>query len=220
MKRTYVIAEAGVNHNGSLDRALELIEAAAAAGADSVKFQTFKSEKVISRHARKAEYQTRTTGAEESQLDMVRKLELGEDAHRKLIEHCKLHGIQFLSTPFDLESVDLLTRNLDVARLKIPSGEITNGPLLLKAALSGRSIIPSTGMSTLDEIETALGVLAFGYVEGASAKPSLEAFRKSFASAAGQAALKLGRQADAARVRSSKARIREINASIPARLAL
>src|SRR5690242_8320805 len=115
--RVFVIAEAGVNHNGSVDLALELVEAAAAAGADAVKFQTFRSEAEISRHARKAQYQIANTGATESQLEMVRKLELGEREHAALIERCRLRNIQFLSTPFDLGSVHLLTERFGLSRI-------------------------------------------------------------------------------------------------------
>lgn len=174
-----IIAEAGVNHNGSLDRALQLIDVAAAAGADVVKFQTFKSEAVISRFATKAAYQVKTTGGEESQLEMVKKLELDAAAHRALVEHCAKRSIQFLSTPFDSESLEFLVEQLDIQKIKIPSGEITNGPLLLKAARTGRPVILSTGMCTLGEIETALGVLSFGYLRG-SDSPSLAAFERAY----------------------------------------
>jgi N-acetylneuraminate synthase len=186
--RTYVIAEAGVNHNGSLEMACKLIDAAAEAGADAVKFQTFKAENLVSLSAPKAEYQKRTTAVEESQFDMIRKLELDEASHRHLIEHCNARSIQFLSTPFDFESVDLLARTFDLPFLKIPSGEITNGPLLLYITQTGKPVILSTGMSTLDEVEQALGVLAFGYLNEGT--PSLTAFRDAFTSEAGQAALK------------------------------
>jgi len=147
--RVFIVAEAGVNHNGSLDRALRLIDEAARAGADAVKFQTFRSEKVISRGAVKAEYQTKNTGSNESQLDMVRKLELGHADHRKLVAHCRRAGILFRSTPFDVESLRFLARGLRVPQLKIPSGEITNAPLLLEFALAGLPLVLSTGMSTL-----------------------------------------------------------------------
>lgn len=186
--RVYIIAEAGVNHNGSLALAKQLVDVAAKAEADVVKFQTFHAEKVISKSAPKALYQTKTTDKSESQLEMVKKLELDEAAHLALIEHCRRRGIQFLSTPFDLDSVDLLANTLDLPRLKIPSGEITNGPLLLKAASTGKPVILSTGMSTLGEIETALGVLAYGYTQKAST-PSLAAFQKAYYSEKGQRAL-------------------------------
>jgi len=186
---TQIIAEAGVNHNGSLERALALIDAAAEAGADVVKFQTFKSGAVISRFAVKAEYQVKSTGGDESQLEMVKKLELDEAAHRKLVAYCNKRSIQFLSTPFDLSSVEFLVKELEISRIKISSGEITNGPLLLKAAQSGKPIILSTGMSTLGEIETALGVLAFGYAKAIS-PPSLQAFGEAYGSDAGHKVLR------------------------------
>ena len=187
--RAYLIAEAGVNHNGSLDRALALIDAAVAAGADSVKFQTFKAEAVISRHAVKAEYQIQTTGAGETQLEMAKKLELDSEAHKILFEHCRKRSIQFLSTPFDLGSIDFLADHLDVPILKIPSGEVTNAPFLLKIARTGKPLIFSTGMSTLEEVRLALGVLAFGYTKPAGAKPSPEAFDSAYRSAEGQTVL-------------------------------
>jgi len=170
----FVIAEAGVNHNGSLDLARQLIDAAATAGADAVKFQTFRSEAVISRFAVKAQYQIANTGADESQLDMVRKLEFGAAEHAALIEHCRSRDIVFLSTPFDLESVVLLTREFNLPRLKIPSGEITNLPLLLAVGRAGKPIIMSTGMAELDEIETALSVLAFAFTAAPDERPSTE----------------------------------------------
>jgi N-acetylneuraminate synthase len=183
--RVFVIAEAGVNHNGSLEQALKLIEAAAQAGADAVKFQTFKSEAVISRYASKAEYQARNTGDSESQLEMVKKLELGLSAHEQLLARCRTSGILFLSTPFDLSSIDMLVNVLGVQRIKIGSGEITNAPLLLNIAQSGLPAILSTGMSTLGDIEEALGVLTFGYLHLGLA-PSIDRFRQAFRSVDGQ----------------------------------
>lgn len=185
--QTYIIAEAGVNHNGSLEMAKKLVQVAAEAGADAVKFQTFKADALVSRSAPKAEYQTRTTGAFESLHEMIRKLELDEAAHEALIGECGLCGIAFLSTPFDLESVDLLAGRFDLPCLKIPSGDITNAPLLLRVARTGKPVILSTGMSTLGEIEDALGVLAFGYL--GSGNPSLASFRQAYCSVEGQAAL-------------------------------
>lgn len=187
-KKTYIIAEAGVNHNGCLEMAKQLIEVAVEAGADAVKFQTFKSEKLVSRNAPKAAYQTKTTYSGESQLEMIKKLELSETDHKRLIEHCQRQGVQFLSTPFDLESVDLLAYTFALSRLKLPSGEITNAPLLLKASRTGKPIILSTGMSILGEIEIALGVLAFGYAQP-EREPSLAAFQEAYYSETGQNAL-------------------------------
>ena len=158
MARTFIIAEAGVNHNGSLDLAIQLIDAAKASGADAVKFQTFRASLLATRSAHKAAYQDRTTAKEESQLEMLRRLELDEEAHKGLIKHCNEVGIQFLSSPFDFESADLLeTMNLPI--FKVPSGEITNIPFLQHIARKGKPIILSTGMSTLGEVEEAVGVL-------------------------------------------------------------
>jgi N-acetylneuraminate synthase len=185
----HIIAEAGVNHNGRIEMAKQLIDVAAEAGADAVKFQTFKAEKVISRCAAKAEYQKKTTNETESQLDMVKKLELDEQAHYSLIEYCRLRNVQFLSTPFDFDSIDLLAKTLNLPCLKIGSGEITNGPFLLQAARTGKSVILSTGMSTLGEVEEALGVLAFGYMRSAE-KASKKSFRVAFQTVEGQQALK------------------------------
>lgn len=159
MKKVYIIAEAGVNHNGDIDIAKKLIDAAAAAGADAVKFQTFKAELVISKNAKKAEYQAQNTGNEsETQLEMVKKLELDEKAHDELIAYAKAKNIEFLSTPFDLPSVDLLVRK-GLKTIKIPSGEITNLPYLEKIGALGLKVILSTGMASLGEIEKALNVL-------------------------------------------------------------
>jgi len=185
-----VIAEAGVNHNGSMDLAKQLIDVAAAAGADAVKFQTFRSEAVISRSAKKAEYQTANTGTDESQLEMVRKLELSVAQHRTLIEHARSRGIRFLSTPFDIESLHVLSEEFQLPLLKIPSGEITNLPLLLAAGRSGRSLIVSTGMATLGEIEQALAVLAFGMTTAEHERPTAAARQHAFISAQGQRLLK------------------------------
>ena len=157
-KKTFIIAEAGVNHNGSLELARKLIDVAAEAGADAVKFQTFKAEKIISKYAQKAEYQKRSTDASESQLDMVRKLEMDEAAHKELLAYSRSRGVQFLSSPFDLESIDLLN-DLGLEIFKIPSGEITNLPYLRKIGALKKEVILSTGMADLGEIEDALDVL-------------------------------------------------------------
>jgi N-acetylneuraminate synthase len=188
-KRVCIIAEAGVNHNGSLDRALELVDVAADAGADIVKFQTFKAEASLSRFAHKCAYQIKNTGNNESQLEMVKKLELDENAHRRILEHCKTRSILFMATPFDHQSVDFLVKELKVSQLKIASGEITNAPLLLKAAQSNLPILLSTGMSSLGDIEMALGVLAFGYLNPTK-QPSIISFIEAFFSSAGQNVLK------------------------------
>jgi N-acetylneuraminate synthase len=183
-----VIAEAGVNHNGSLELAQKLIDAAAAAGADVVKFQTFRADAVASARAPKARYQAATTDAAESQLEMLRRLQLSEADHRQLIERARGRGIQILSTPFDLPSLRMLTERFGFPVIKVPSGEITNGPFLFEVARTGRRVILSTGMSTLAEVEAALGVLAFGYVAGTASDsaPGQEAFAAAFASGEGQ----------------------------------
>ena len=156
--RTFVIAEAGVNHNGSLKMARELVEKAKMAGADAIKFQTFKADKLVSRNAGKADYQKKTTPSKESQYDMIRRLELGPQDHQDIIRHCTRKKITFLSSPFDEESVDLLD-SLGVTCFKIPSGEITNFPFLEHVAKKGKPIILSTGMSNLAEIQEALDVI-------------------------------------------------------------
>jgi N,N'-diacetyllegionaminate synthase len=154
----FIIAEAGVNHNGSFELAKKLVDAAADAKADAVKFQTFKAENVISKFAEKAEYQKQTTGSNESQLDMVKKLEFSFDTFIKLKEYCTSKDIMFFSTPFDMESVEFL-KTLNMGIWKIPSGEITNLPYLQRIASFNEEIIFSTGMATMKEIATALEVL-------------------------------------------------------------
>jgi len=151
----FIIAEAGVNHNGSLDLARRLVDAAKAAGADAVKFQTFRAEALVVRSAHKAEYQRRITDAKESQFDMLKRLELDAPAHADLMAHCREIGIIFLSSPFDDQSADMLDA-MGVERFKLGSGELTNLPLLGHVAAKRKPIIMSTGMATLDEVATAL----------------------------------------------------------------
>lgn len=158
MKHVFIIAEAGVNHNGSIDLAEKLIDAAAEAGADAVKFQTFKAEKMISIYAEQAEYQKKNTGTQESQLEMIQKLELPFEQHQHLIDRCRQKGILFLSTPFDLASIDFLI-SLGLPLLKIPSGEITNLPYLRKINQSRKPVILSTGMASMAEVSAALKIL-------------------------------------------------------------
>jgi N,N'-diacetyllegionaminate synthase len=155
---TLVIAEAGVNHNGDLDLAKQLIDAAAQAGADLVKFQTFSADRIVVRKAAKADYQAQTTDKEESQYDMLRRLELSADMHKALIAHCAERKIGFFSTPFDIESVDLLV-SLGQELFKIPSGELTNLPYVRHIGRLGKTVILSTGMATLGEVEAAIDVL-------------------------------------------------------------
>lgn len=153
--KTFIIAEAGVNHNGSMEIARRLIDEAKAAGSDAIKFQTFKARKLVSRKADKAPYQKETTSRDESQYDMLKRLELGEQEHFDLISLCKEKGIIFLSSPFDEESADLLEK-IGVNMFKIPSGEITNLPFLQHIARKNKPLIMSTGMATLEEVEEAL----------------------------------------------------------------
>lgn len=187
IKNTFIIAEAGVNHNGSLDTALQLIDVAVAAGADAVKFQTFNTQALVTRTANKADYQKQATDAVESQFEMLQKLELKQAWHQQLRDYCQTQGIVFLSTAFDTESLAFLVDEIGVDRLKIASGEITNGPFLLAHAQTGKPIILSTGMASLGEVETAMGVLAFGYLGWND--PSLNRFQEAYASPEGQSLL-------------------------------
>ena len=184
--RTCIIAEAGVNHNGSPDIAHQLVDAAANAGADVIKFQTFRAEKLVTRQAQKAAYQERLTGAGQSQFDMLKALELSESAHRELMHHCAERGVEFMSSPFDSESLAFLVA-LGVQRIKLGSGELTNAPLLLAAARTGLPLILSTGMSHLTDVEAALSVLAFGYGQTSAARPSRAAFDEAWADASSRA---------------------------------
>lgn len=154
----FIIAEGGVNHDGNLERALQLVDAARSAGADAIKFQTFNADKLVSRDAPKAAYQREYTGAAESQLEMLQRLELSDKDHRLLAAHCAECGITFLSTPFDEDSVDFLI-SLGVPALKIGSGDLTNLPLLHHAARKGIPMILSTGMATMEEVDAAARVL-------------------------------------------------------------
>ncbi|NPV42752.1 MAG: N-acetylneuraminate synthase [Firmicutes bacterium] len=158
MQRVFIIAEAGINHNGDIEIAKKLVDVASEAGADAVKFQSFKAEKLVSRNAKKAEYQKNTTDKSESPLDMLKRLELDFKNHKELISYCGKRNIIFLSSPFDLESIDLLNK-LGVEIFKIPSGEINNLPYLRKIGKLKKKVILSTGMSTLDEIKDALDIL-------------------------------------------------------------
>lgn len=158
MNKTLIIAEAGVNHNGNLDFAKKLVDAAKFAGADIIKFQTFISKNVVSKNAKKAEYQKKNQNKEESQLEMVKKLELSFEEFTKLHEYCKIKNIKFMSTAFDFESIEFLY-NLGMDTWKIPSGEITNLPYLIKIAKLNKPVILSTGMSTMEDIRSAIQAL-------------------------------------------------------------
>lgn len=190
MERVEIIAEAGVNHNGSVQLGKELIDAAAAAGCDVVKFQTYKAELSIAPTARKARYQLNSTDAAEGQLEMSRKLELSTGETAELAEHARGANIAFASSPFDAPSADFLVNEVGVPFVKVPSGEITNAPLLLHLARLGSRLYMSTGMSTLADVEDALAVLAFGYARAPVASPGSVAFRKAYVSQAGQNALR------------------------------
>ncbi|TKF23478.1 N-acetylneuraminate synthase [Vibrio genomosp. F6] len=187
---TLIIAEAGVNHNGDENLAFQLVDAAYHAGADIVKFQTFKAKNLVTEEAVQAEYQVTNTQKQESQLAMLSRLELSYDVHHQLVKHCESLGIEFLSTAFDSESLDFLVNDLGLTRLKIPSGEITNAPLVLEHARTGCDLIVSTGMATLSEVEAVLGVIAFGYTADKNVKPTELAFQQAYASEQGQKALK------------------------------
>lgn len=158
MSKVFIIAEAGVNHNGDIDIAKKLVDVAVEAKVDAIKFQTFKAEELVCKNAKKAEYQEKSTGEDESQLHMLRKLELTINMHKTLVNYCNDKGIMFLSTPFDLKSIDLL-EELNIKLYKIPSGEITNYPYLKKIANLRKKIIMSTGMSYISEVKDAINVL-------------------------------------------------------------
>lgn len=183
---TRIIAEVGVNHNGSVDQALRLVDAAIAAKASAVKFQTFRADRlVVSDTPRGSGRVLPFSGREESGHAMLAALELDEEVHYRLKAHCDEGGIEFISSPFDLASLQFLTEELGVATVKIPSGEITNAPLLLLAGRSEKELLLSTGMSTLDEVAQALAVLAFGLVQDPVA-PSVAAFQAAYRSEPGQ----------------------------------
>ena len=158
LNKVFIIAEAGVNHNGSVDLAKQLIDVAVDSGADAVKFQTFKAENLVSKNAQKADYQKQTTDESESQFEMIKRLELDVATHKKLIKYCNEKGIMFLSTPFDSDSINLLNE-LNLKIFKIPSGEITNLPYLRHIGSLVKQVILSTGMSTLQEVDDALTIL-------------------------------------------------------------
>ena len=162
--KTTVIAEAGVNHNGDMALAKELVDVAAEAGADLVKFQTFRAQTLLTQSAEKAQYQKNLTAGSESQFEMIKKLELDRDTHVELVDYCKCKKIQFLSTAFDQSSIDFLAE-LDIPFYKIPSGEITNLPYLRHVARMGKSVVMSTGMATLVEVCAAMEVLLDGGIE-------------------------------------------------------
>lgn len=186
--KVIIIAEAGINHNGSLDTAKKMVDVAKECNVDAIKFQTFVSDEVVTKSAPKAEYQ-KVSSSGTTQYEMISALELSTEEFILLKEYCDLNSILFLSSPFGLSSLEFLISSLDVQAIKIPSGEITNAPLLYRAALSNKQIILSTGMSTLFDIEEALGVLAFGYLNKKET-PSIINFKKAYQSEKGKAILK------------------------------
>lgn len=186
----YIIAEAGVNHNGSVDMAKQLVKAAAVAGADAVKFQTFQTESLVTVDAPKAGYQEKSTESQESQFAMLKKLELNSYAYKELESFCRKEKIEFLSTPFDIPSVDFLANELNVEKIKISSGDLTNAPLLYHIALTQKPVILSTGMATLLEVKDALSVLALGYLNPCDSKPSHESIMQAYLSEQGRTLLK------------------------------
>jgi len=186
-----VIAEAGVNHNGSTELAFQLVDAAVEAGADVVKFQTFITQNLVTKSADLAPYQKKGEhSGSGSQYDLLKQLELDAETYHQLIDYCAQKGIGFLSTAFDHESLHLLTEELELKVLKVSSGEITNGPLLLEHARTGCDLILSTGMATLDEIREALSVIAFGLLRQVGEPPSSKAFHDAYLSGEGQSMLK------------------------------
>ena len=185
--KTFLIAEAGVNHNGSIELAKKLIDAAVMAGADAVKFQSFVASSIVTAGASKAEYQITNTGSKESQLEMLKKLELSHSQQRELHQYCQRSGIQFLSTPFDTASLNFLTADLGLETIKVGSGELTNAPFLFEVARLAKNIILSTGMSTIDEVADALGVIAFVMTD--SKNPSVSSFKSALASSEGRKAV-------------------------------
>jgi len=189
LKKVLIIAEAGVNHNGCLETAKALVIKAKECGADAIKFQTFKAEKIAAKSLNKAEYQKKNEG-EGSQFEMLKRLELSEDFHSILKNLCEEIGILFMSSTFDTNSTSFLADFLRCDLIKVGSGELTNSPLLLDLSRKKVKVILSTGMSTLSEIENALSVLSFGYSASLSEKPSHEAFQKSYNSFLGYNNLK------------------------------
>ncbi|XQW85822.1 N-acetylneuraminate synthase [Thalassotalea piscium] len=161
---TLIIAEAGVNHNGNIQLAYQLVDVAVEAGVDIVKFQTFKADNLVTQYAEQAQYQEHNTQKKQSQYQLLKQLELPYESHLAIKKYCDQKGIEYLSTAFDQESLDYLVDVMQLTRLKIPSGELTNTPFVLAHALTGCDLIVSTGMATLDEIEQALGAISYGYL--------------------------------------------------------
>lgn len=191
MSSTLIIAEAGVNHNGSEALAFQLVDKAVAAGVDVVKFQTFKSELLVTEQAKQADYQVKNTQQKESQLSMLKKLELPFQSHLAIRDYCREKGIEYLSTAFDEVSLDFLVNDMKLTKLKLPSGELTNTPFVLAHAKTGCDLIVSTGMATIEEIHFALATIAYGLLnQDVSACPKNDEFILAYRSQEGQAILK------------------------------
>ena len=181
-KKVLIIAEAGVNHNGNIKLAKKLIDKAILVGANAIKFQTFKTENLVHKNAKKADYQKNTANESDKQIDMLKKLELSFSDFVSLNKYCKKKKIEFLTSAFDDDSLEFVVNKIKPKYLKIPSGEITNGPFILKHALSGKKIILSSGMSNLKNIEDALKIIAFGYLNKKKKyiKPSVKKFNIAY----------------------------------------
>jgi len=186
----FIIAEAGINHNGNPKTAFQLVDVAADAGADAVKFQTFKTEELVTDYAKTADYQKKSLGKNITQYELLKKLELSYELHFELHKYCKQKNIAFMSTAFDNKSLNFLVNDLGLKTLKISSGDITNTPFLLEHARTGLDLILSTGISTLDEIEEALSVIAFGLTNRPESMPNQEKCKQAYSSKVGQQALK------------------------------
>lgn len=187
--KIFVIAEAGVNHNGNLDTALQLVDVASDSGADAIKFQTFDTRELVTVSAPKAAYQSATLGSDLSQYDMLKNLELSKDSHRELKRYSEERGLVFMSTAFDISSLKFLVHDLGISCLKIPSGELTNGPLLFEYGKTDRELIISTGMASIEEIRCALGVVAHASMKPDESTSNVK-FLDSFYSERGQELLK------------------------------
>jgi N-acetylneuraminate synthase len=187
---TFIIAEAGVNHNGKFETAIELVDAAKSAGADIVKFQTFNAKKMVTVDAEKAEYQIKNEKKFRTQLEMLKSLELSKLEFGGIVSHCKKCNIEFLSTAFDEESLAFLVNELDLKTLKIGSGELTNTPFVYSHAVKRKNLIVSTGMSFLSDVELALGAIAHGLINSKDTFPDLDKFRKAYSSKIGQEAIR------------------------------
>ena len=187
--KIYIIAEAGVNHNGKKKQAMDMVDAAVEFGANAIKFQTFQADLLVTKSAPKATYQKNFIQSDESQLRMLQDLELSNNDFKEIYDYCAFKKIDFLSTAFDSSSLSFLSNTLKINKFKIPSGELSNAPFILEHALLGKDLIVSTGMSTLKDIEIALGVIAFG-LKNSKDKPSLKKFGEAYNSKSGKNMLK------------------------------